>query len=357
MGKFFNGRVKQSRASMVKMGLIIAGVVLIILIFIIIAIRNNSKNPATLVLVENLTLEINSEEPNKMDFFSQFENFDEEKITIDYRDFDITEVGTYVVTVKAEGLGQEDVTVNVVDTTAPELTLNEVEIPYGQTYKAEDFITSCIDNSNEECYVEYYSEQLDQNGNKISFSSYTEVGTYVIKLVAKDNSDNYTNPKETTLTIVDNGEGGGGSSNEPDPSLCLFGGLSIDKTQYDVPLAIVVGDKTSGCALDRDLWDDKEVTDSVAKFYNIDYQKLKNDLKEILKTEYPQGANIVAYPNYIAILNESITGLVGYAIEVKVYVTNVGYTGAIDTEENLQLSYYLLEDQSREYLVNKFNLK
>ena len=75
MGKFFNGNVKTSKSTTIKIAIVAVCAILIIVILIAL---NNKKNPqrANLKLYNNLDVEINSEKPETMDFFSVFDNYD-----------------------------------------------------------------------------------------------------------------------------------------------------------------------------------------------------------------------------------------------------------------------------------------
>ena len=348
MGKFFNGKVRKDRGTLIKYGIVAAGVLLIIILFVLIAAGKNKDGDVVLELKDSIDVEVNGEWPSTLDYFSKFENFDENLVEIG--DFDITTVGEYTVTVTADGQGTAEIIVNVVDTIAPELTLQNVEIETGGIYAIEDFIDTCTDNSDGECIVEYYSESIDQNGNPIDYSSFTADGKYLIKIIAKDESGNTIEPpKEAQLTI-------GTGETQVQPTVCNYGDLTVNTETHYYPIAVVVGDQNANCALNRDLWDSASVQNPVNRFYEEDYTRLKNQITEILKEEYPNGAKIVAYPHYIAVLNADLRGLVGYAIYVKVYVADSSTTEQVDSDENLKVAYYLRSDRSRDYEVNKFDL-
>ena len=85
MGKFFNGNVKTSKSTMIKIAIVAVCAILIIVILIAL---NNKKNPqrANLKLYNNLDVEINSEKPETMDFFSVFDNYDVNKVKVTYPD-------------------------------------------------------------------------------------------------------------------------------------------------------------------------------------------------------------------------------------------------------------------------------
>lgn len=353
MGKFFNGKVKKDRRSLIRYLIIGLGIFFIIFLFILIAIKGSKRAIPELIPKENMHLEVYSEWPDKEDFFEKISNYNIDLITIDYGEFDVTQVGEYPVTINAQGFESKTITVIVEDTEAPKLTLKEVKIDRGDTYYIEDFIESCEDNSGTECIVNYYGNSQDQTGKLIDYSAFTEENVYIIKIVASDESGNETDVLETKLTI---GEGGSQNPDEPNEN-CTYGNLTVSNTRISYPVAVVVGDKNAGCALNRDLWDDKNVQDPVNKFYTDDYEALKKDMDSLLKKYYPKGAKIVAYPNYIAVLNDDLKGLIGYAIFVNVYVAPSDYEGAVDSDDNLILSYYINSDHSRTYNVNKYNLK
>ena len=83
MGKFFNGNVKTSKSTTIKIAIVAVCAILIIVILIAL---NNKKNPqrANLKLYNNLDVEINSEKPETMDFFSVFDNYDVNKVKVTY---------------------------------------------------------------------------------------------------------------------------------------------------------------------------------------------------------------------------------------------------------------------------------
>ncbi len=349
MGRFFNGKVKNDKNTLIRYGVIAGGVLLIIIIIILIAV-NAKGSKGTLTLNPVTEVEVNTELPDKTKFFKEIVDFDENDIEIDYNDADISVVGSYTVTLSAKGRGSEDVELKVVDTTAPELTLQTYTINYGEPYYVEDFVNSCTDNYDEECMVEFFSESTDQYGNNIDYSSFTEVGTYTIMIIATDENGNVSEPQSTSLIIQSEGE-----EKPVNPVSCDFGDLEVSE-DVTYPVAVVVGDKKNKCAVDRDLWDDEDIQKPVNDFYQDDYERLKAQLLPILEEEYPDGARPTVFPHYVAVLNKDLTGLVGYAIYIKVYVVDYDYEGKVDITDNLKLSYYLNSDGSRDYDVNVYDL-
>ena len=350
MGRFFNGKVKNDKSTLIRYGIIAGGVLLVIIIIILIAV-NSKGSQGTLTLNPVTEVEVNTELPDKTKFFKEIVDFDENDIEIDYNDADITTVGSYTVTLSAKGRGSEDVELKVVDTTAPELSLKTYTVNYGEPYYVEDFINSCTDNYDSECMVSFFEESTDNHGNIIDYSSFTEIGTYTIMIVAEDENGNVSRPQSTSLIIQNDGE------DNPNPVSCDFGNLDVYEDYLDYPLAVIVGDKKTSCAIDRDLWDNDEIKKPVDKFYTEDYERLKEQLSPILEEEFPDGAKTSVYPHYIAILNKDLKGLVGYAIYVKVYIAPADYEGNIDSTENLKLAYYLNSDKTREYDVNVYDIE
>lgn len=97
------------------------------------------------------------------------------------------EVGTYKCLVKIWGLIPMNVTVDVVDTTEPVVTLQELSINYGAECKPEDFVLSCKD------------------ATEVSYSFLTtpdtiKLGTQTVTVKTTDAYDNSTT-QSTTLTV------------------------------------------------------------------------------------------------------------------------------------------------------------
>lgn len=348
MGKFFNGRVKNNRETLVKYGIIIGGAILIIILLMLIVNANNKKNKPVFELKQAVDVEINSNYPEPIDYFSKFDKYDINDITVNTDYADITKVGNYTVTLTAKNGAQGEVILNVVDTTAPVLVTKEVVLETAASYSPEDFVLSCEDNSKDVCIIEFYKSSQDQNGNIIDYSTFTDQGTHTVKLVAKDNEGNITEATDATLVI--------GNANVQKPVVeCNYGDLSIpDYVKY--PIALIVGDEENNCALNRDLWDSETTQNLVNELYNTDYKKLQSEISPLIEKEFPNGANIVVYPNYVSVLNKEAKGLIGYAIYVKVYVADATKDEKVDVAKNLKLEYYINPDKTRQYKVNTYKL-
>ncbi len=236
---FIKDKAKKGRLKWLIIGL--AALVVIIVIIIIIFVSNNNDptpvEPAlpNYELKEELTIESGSLLPEVTDYFNALENIDLNEIIITYpEEFELTRdtslcspeeeeaiysteepnfnaydcVQSYLITPATYGitisLQEEEHTVllNVLDTTAPTLTLNPVEIYAGEEYSLSDFVDTCTDLTGD-CTIEYYSADTDENGNQIDYANITEVGEHEIRIIATDNYGNITNPVSTTLSILE----------------------------------------------------------------------------------------------------------------------------------------------------------
>ena len=250
-----------------KRKLIIGGIILAVAIIVLIILLNffkkedNKTNPKVnddILLRSELLTEVYKSLPEKNSYFEKLSNTNLDEITITYPDnletdinadncpSDIleeinnildgtnegnlddysciywvpSEVGIYDVKINIDN---KDYTVklNVVDKTAPTLTLKPVEITVGDTYNVNDFVENCADNYDEDCIVEYYYPSYGEN-KEVDYSTFTEEGSYTIKIAARDSSANLSLPLSTTLTI---------NPKEPNKYLVTFdsnGGTTID---------------------------------------------------------------------------------------------------------------------------------
>ncbi|MDD5865765.1 MAG: hypothetical protein PUD07_04730 [bacterium] len=356
MGKFFNDNVKNSKSTIVKVAII--GVCAVLIIIILIVINNKSSKPrANIKLYNNLDININDKTPEKLDFFSEFDNYDENDVIITFPDnFTTSKVGSYDVIITIDGKDYTTI-VNIIDDIEPDFEVKDYEIDYGKRYYPEDFVESCTDNSNEPCSIDYYDLSKDQDGNLIDYSSYTEPGNYLIKLVAKDENGNSTEPKSVNLLIKDENGDDKPIDKPTQPIECKYGDLSINTEIYNFPLAVIVGDEQNSCALNRDLWDDDETQQPAKDKFDKDLTKLKSDFEKIYETKYPNGAQTYIYQDFKAVYNTENKGLVGYGIYVKLYATATGVSMEQNNTDNLIAEYYIKQDGTREYINNPYNIE
>lgn len=355
MGKFFNGKVKKSRESLVKAILIILGILAVFIIVLLVIKLNAKRNQPQMLIKDKVVVEVNSKLPEKTDYFQKIKKIKENDITIDDSQINISEIGEYSAIINVKGYNTFNTIVSVIDSTAPDLKLQNLTINSGESYSLEDFIINCEDNSNKGCNISYAYDVQDQDGNIIDFSKYTHDGTYVIQIQASDNSGNKTDNLKTTLTIGNKQNNGEEKppKDEPVETECKYGSLETD-VKY--PIAVIVADNVNNCPLDRNLWDDDNVQKKVDELYKEDYDRLKEQMTPILNTQYPKGAKLFVYPHYVAVWNKELTGLVGYAIYVKVYVADSSYSDAMEKDENLKIEYYINSDKTRKYYTNEFKL-
>ena len=246
MAKFFNQKVKKGRSktksnnNKVLLISIIAVVAVIIIGILISVFFRNSHDDAIIKIRDVIAIEVNNENVDKNLFFEQLENVKEKDIKITYKNVDFSEVGTYDVVIKIYGKKYNS-KIQIVDTEVPELVIKDVKINIGESYKANDFVKSCQDNSNKDCIIDFYDLSLDQKGEKIDYRNYTKEGSYEILIVASDASGNKTSPMKATLTI--------GNDTVVKPITCKYG-----NAEYDTTNILAVNVTKEGCALDLNLY-------------------------------------------------------------------------------------------------------
>ncbi len=155
---------------------------------------NEVKKPT---IKEKVEVEINSSVLKISDFFSS--NVDFKNVTIFYylNDEEITftnfydKLGEFKVLIKAED-NEYQTLLKVIDTTAPELEVQDVTIVKNSGYDISKFVVSCKDNSEEDCILKYSDNAM---------ANYQEVGEYTVSIVAKDASENVVQ-KDAKLTIT-----------------------------------------------------------------------------------------------------------------------------------------------------------
>lgn len=335
MAKFFNQKVKKGRKKKnnpVQLYVILTIVGILVLIAIYTIINVSSKNPhrdSVIKLRDKITVEINNKNFDKTLFFAELENVKESDIKVNYSTVDFTKLGTYSVKLVIYNKTYET-KLEIVDTEAPVLKTKDITIKKGDTYKAENFVSSCKDNSNKECLVSFYSLALTQDGSSLDYSKFTEEGTYQIQIVASDESNNKTTPMTANLTI-----GKGSTTTQK----CYYGSGEYNTSQI---LSVNVTD--NGCALDLNLYNKEETLLPVKEAIENEEIKLKNELRKInlgVKTIY---INSEMEP----ILNLDGTGIVGYTIKMIVSVYNV------NEEKEIIEKYYLNNNGSRDYIINKY---
>lgn len=214
-------------------------VLIIIIIIVILASKGNKRTPKPNIVPvfefkEELVLEAGSVLPEAADYFTKLENISIDDIKIEYpNDFEISydmstcseEVSdkvstlssyediikydcvvpilkspaTYGVTLNIQDK-EYTVVLKIVDEAAPIIITKNVEIFEEEMYELNDFIQLCYDASSE-CNISYYDKDVDNNGNPIDYASFTKAGDYTIKIIAKDDYNNVTDPIEAKLTI------------------------------------------------------------------------------------------------------------------------------------------------------------
>ncbi len=342
MAKFFNQKVKKSNSiatSTIVIGAIV-GVLIVISIGVVISVKGgNSHSDAVIELGDGVAVEVNSKLPDKTLFFAELENVKENDIKANFDKVNIKKVGSYGVTISVYGKKYES-KVNVVDTEAPVLTTKDVNIALGETYKSDDFVDSCKDNSKEDCIIKFYGLGLNQDGEKIDYSSYKEEGSYTIQITASDSSGNTTSPMSATLVIGKKSNNTGNAGNTNKPSSCKYGNTDYDTSKYI--LAVNVSD--NDCALDLNMYQDNNIVAPVNALIASEETKLKKEFSKInLNTK-----DIYLNSEIGPVLNNTGNGIVGYTLLIQVSIPNSKGDKEIIEE------YYVKADGSRQYSINKY---
>ena len=333
--KFFNQKVRGSSNKTIAYA-IVGGVLVAMVIFIFMVVFTNQSDVGDPIIEirDLVTVEVNSELPDKTLFFAELQNVDEDDINISFADVDLSKVGDYPIEINLYG-ETYDTKLSVVDTVSPEIHLKNYNIPIGGTYKPEDFVDSCTDNSGEECTIEFYDLAKNQDGNPIDYSTYTDEGTYTIQIVASDSSGNTTTPDTVILVI--------GESDIVTPSTCNYGNSVYDSNTYILGVNVT----ENGCALDLNLYQDESITAAAYELLNQDTDKIK---KEVAKLNINASASRTLNQVVSPVLNTTGTGLVGYTVHQELTITYE------DGSSELIASYYINTDGSRTYSINKYNL-
>lgn len=119
------------------------------------------------------------------------ENIDEDFKCITYKAFN---AGEYNINITV-GKDKYVTTLKVVDSEAPVLVAKDFDIYEDETYSVNDFVSSCTDNSQKDCKIDYLNTSL------LDYSKYKDPGTYSIKIAAYDSVNNKSEPQTVTLTI------------------------------------------------------------------------------------------------------------------------------------------------------------
>jgi len=322
------------------------------------------------VLNKSVEIEIYNELPSISEYIKELKNIKESDLNIEYpEDLAITEdssaceseedtdckkliassLGEYQITIKSDKLKEtKTVKLNVVDKTAPILKLKSVTITEGTTYKVEDFIESCIDNSDNACKYEYLNEE---------FSNYTTPGEYPIKIVAIDSSNNKTEEIETKLIINKKKTTSNNNDKKPDnstntnnntttekPKTCEYGDLKYSNSYV---IATRISDTT--CAISAKQAEDLSYKPGIEHNKKLIKEVQSAYLKNTIEKMNLEG-EIIYDITYGPVFNTSNKGVVGYYLLSEARQTINGKTTTI-------ARYFIDENGNRVWKVNALNLK
>lgn len=332
MAKFFNQKVKKKKKKSIPF--IVIGVILILLcvIFIILLINisnNNKLKDAIITIRDDAAVEVNSKNIDKTLFFEEIKNVKEKDIKVNYDKVNFKKVGSYEVEITIYKK-KFKTTLLVVDTKSPDLKVKDHSIKVGDKYKASDFVKSCEDNSKEDCVIEFYDLGVNQDGQKIDYSSFVNEGSYTVQIVASDKSGNKTSPVNVTLNI------GKATSQK---TKCTYGSDEYDNQKYIMAISVT----DNGCALDLNLYQNEDILAPVNELIESETKKIKKEFSKVKLN----AKTIYLNSSIGTIINSSGKGIVGYSVKITVSIYNN------DTSEVIE-DFYLNKDGSRNYLVNKY---
>ena len=334
--KFFYNRVYNTKRTIINIVIISICVIGVILCFIITSnfqAKDNNPTQGTLSIKEEVTIEVNEKFTNEI-FFSKIENFDVNNIKVEYpENYDPSTPGTYEVNLEINDK-INTVKLKVIDTIKPELKLKTITINEGESYKANDFVSECTDNSQKDCKIEFYKNGVDEDNNKVDYSSYKKAGTYTVKIVAKDESDNEI-VEETNLTI-----NGKNQPKPPTPTECKYGNNEYNKDNFLIAIDVT----NNNCAVSLDLYKDNSMTEEINKLMNTETTRIKKDVENLNLS-----GTLALNRKVTAVVNTSGDGIVGYELYMLVNITKNDKTDTV-------VEYKVDKNGKRVFISNPYNL-
>ena len=258
--RFFFNQTFQKKQRRLTIIVTIAIIVAILITFTVTSYFHDSsseKGKKSYVLKDDYSVEVFTKMPSYLNYFSKIENIPLDSIKITYdQNFSYDEngescsdeelelinsirngqekapegtdpfaclvlvpnkVGSYSIKITV-GKEENSIQLNVIDNTPPEFVAHDLTISNEETYSADSFISNCEDNSKTDCHFDFYHPL---RGEIIDYSKYKNPGEYDIKVVAKDDSGNTTEPQDVKLIITEiryykvTFNANGGSSVEP----------------------------------------------------------------------------------------------------------------------------------------------
>lgn len=339
--KFFYNRVYNTKRTIINLVIIGVCVIGVIICFIITSNfkgENHNTPEASLSIKENTTIEVNEKFGTEL-FFSKIENVNLDDIKVQFpENYDVSKPGKYEIILNINDKNYTSI-LNIVDTTKPELNVKDVSIKLNSTYIAKDFVESCSDNSKENCEIAFY-EGTDENGNKLDYSNYKNVGTYSIKISAKDSSGNQT-IKETKLIITKNSSSGNNKPSTETPVTCKYGNNVYDTSKYLVAVDIT----TNKCAVSLDLYKNSSMTEEIYKLMDTETTRLEKDMGMLNLSGTPSLNRKVT-----AVINTTGDGIVGYELRMTVMMT-------IKDKTEVVVDYKVDNDGKRSFIANPHKLE
>ena len=342
--KFFYNKVYNTKRTIINaiiIGVCIIGIIVCFIVTSNFQGESHQQSSGEVSIKNEVTVETN-EEFTKEIFFSKIDsnvNLDDIDLTFGL-DYDITKVGSYTATLTING-EKYPVTLNVVDTLKPELSLKDLNVEEGKKYVAQDFVESCADNSKKECTISFYKDAMDEEGHAINYSNYTKPGKYEIKISATDESGNQI-VKDATL-IIGKVEVTPSEPEKEDPPVtttCKYGNNVYDTNKYLIAIDIT----NNKCAVSLDLYKDGTTTKEINKLMETETTRIKKDVEALNLT-----GTLALNRKVTAVINTTGNGIVGYELKMTVTITNKNKSDKI-------VEYKVNKNGKRVFITNPHNL-
>ncbi len=333
--KFFNQKVyNRKRKDIIQLSIIGVSIIGIVAsIFLISYFKSRPKKEYFVKLQDKVNLEIGSSKPNNVIFIKELKGVNQSDIKVDYSKVNFEKLGTYTVSLKINNKKYKT-KLQIDDYTAPILSLKELTIEKEEKYSANNFVDSCSDNSKADCIIEFYKDSINENGEKIDYANYDKLGSYEIKIVAKDPSNNEV-IKTTRLHITKKDKV---PVINTKPVTCEYGSL-----EYDTSLVLTNNVGVNDCALDINSYNDEGLRKGINTIANTETKKIQMELNML--PNLPENMTINRLVN--AILNIEGDGFVGYSLFIEVK----------DNKDTVIVSYYLDINGNRIFRENPYKIK
>lgn len=194
----FNNNPKPEKKGLSKPLILILVVVLIAIVgigvYVVLNQTNLSKPKGNIIINDPITMPLGKELSTNVSDYATISGFDSTVCSLDLSKVDIKKMGSYDFTVSC-GTTSRSGKIVLQDKEAPVVTAKEVTVAPGTNVTLEDFIVSCVDDSN--C-----SYELSDSSKSLKEMA-SSVGVYDFDLIVSDDYNNST-VVQLTLNVTNN---------------------------------------------------------------------------------------------------------------------------------------------------------